>query len=208
VHDEGRSSFGLILNALKYLSFLSVLIDNLLTFDYVEPVLDCWVMTGLTTPIYQSSVAIREKIISAWDISRLAPFRAIYWALTAIVKWSWLLSSPIINSMLSFPRVSIYGKPTKGFRHEFLHLPLSNKLDNLLETIITNVVVISSGYGRAVIAKNLAEARYRVLIVEKSYSYTSGTFLMLLNKGFVNIFEGGGTILSDNRSTAILVGLT
>jgi hypothetical protein len=35
VHDEGRSSFGLILNALKYLSFL-------LTFDHVVPVLDCW----------------------------------------------------------------------------------------------------------------------------------------------------------------------
>jgi hypothetical protein len=110
--------------------------------------------------------------------------------------------------VLGFPRVPIHGKPAKGFRYEFLHLPPSNEPGNPPETITTDVVVIGSGCGGAVAAKNLAESGYRVLVVEKSYSYTSDTFPMLPNEGFVNMFEGGGTVLSDDGSVAILAGST
>jgi hypothetical protein len=161
-------------------------------------------MTGSTTSIDQQPVAVREKIINAWDTSRLAPLRATYRALTAIVKRSWVLSSPTINSVLGFPRVPIHGKPAKGFRHKFLHLPPGNTP----EIITTDVVVIGSGCGGAVVAKNLAEAGYRVLVVEKSYSYTSDSFPMAPNEGFVNTFEDGGTILTDDGSVAILAGST
>jgi hypothetical protein len=123
-------------------------------------------MTGSTTPIHQQSVAVREKIISAWDTSRLAPFGATYRALNAIFKGSWLLSSPTINSVLGFPRVPIHGKTAKGFRHEFLHLLPNNEPGNPPETITTDVVVIGSGCGGAVGSKNLAESGYRVLVVE------------------------------------------
>lgn len=165
-------------------------------------------MTGSTTPIHQQSVATRERIISTWDTSRLAPFRTTYRALTAIVKRSWVLSSPTINSVLGFPRVPIHGKPAKGFRHKFLHFPPSNEPGNAPEKIRTEVVVIGSGCGGAVASKNLAEAGYRVLVVEKSYSYSSDTFPMVPNAGFVNMFEGGGAVLSDDGSVAILAGST
>ncbi|KAJ5098406.1 hypothetical protein N7532_005407 [Penicillium argentinense] len=189
MHDEGRSSFGLMLNALNTRAGLLI-------------------MTGSTTPIHQHSVTVRERIISAWDTSRLASFRATYRVLIAIVKRSWVLSSPTINAVLGFPRVPIHGKPAMGFRHEFLQLPPSNEPGNPPETITTDVIVIGSGCGGAMAAKNLAEAGYRVLVVEKSYSYTSDTFPMGPNEGFVNMFEGGGAVLSNDGSVAILAGST
>jgi choline dehydrogenase-like flavoprotein len=59
-----------------------------------------------------------------------------------------------------------------------------------------------------VTAKNLAEAGHRVLVVEKSYSYPSNSFPMRPNEAFVNMFESGGAIFSDDSSMAVLAGST
>jgi choline dehydrogenase-like flavoprotein len=69
-------------------------------------------------------------------------------------------------------------------------------------------VIVGSGCGGSVAAKNLAEAGYRVLVVEKSYHYPSKYFPMNFTEGFVNMFEGGGAVISDNGSMAALAGST
>ncbi|KAJ5509915.1 Alcohol dehydrogenase long-chain fatty [Penicillium expansum] len=185
VHDEGRNGFGLIMNAL-----------NTRTGSLI--------MTGSTTPIQDQPVEFRERVLRGWDTSRLPPLRAIYRGLTAIVKKCWVISSPTIGPVLGFPRIPVHGNPTDGFQYEFLQFPPGDQP----ETIETDVVIVGSGCGGSVTAKNLAEAGHRVLVVEKSYSYPSNTFPMGPNEGFLNLFENGGAISSDDGSMAILAGST
>lgn len=115
-----------------------------------------------------------------------------------------MITSPTISLVLGIPRVPVYGKPTDGFPYEFLQFPPGDQP----ETIEVDVVVVGSGCGGAVAAKNLAEAGNKVLLVEKSYSYTTKSFPMMPNEGFVNLFENGGAFISDDGSLAILAGST
>lgn len=162
------------------------------------------ILTGSTTPIHQQPVAVREKIFRGWDSSRLPPLRAVYRGLTAIVKRSWVIMSPSIPHVLNFPRVPVHGKPTEGFQYGFLQIPPGDTP----ETIETDVVVVGSGCGGAVAAKNLAEAGLRVLVVEKAYSYSSKAFPMEPSSGFVNLFENAGATITDDGSMAVLAGST
>ncbi|KAJ5114266.1 hypothetical protein NUU61_000025 [Penicillium alfredii] len=158
----------------------------------------------LTALKYDQPVAYREKVFRGWDSSRLPPLRAVYRGLTAIVKKSWVISSPTIDQVLGFPRVPVHGKPADGFPYEFLHFPPGDQP----ETIETDVVVVGSGCGGAVAAKNLAEAGLRVLVVEKSYWYSPKAFPMTPHEGYVNMFENSGAIISDDGSVAVLAGST
>lgn len=134
----------------------------------------------------------------------MPPLRLLYRGLTAIVKKSWVVSSPTINQVLGFPRVPVHGKPTESFPYEFLQFPPSDQP----EIIETDVVIVGSGCGGGVTAKNLAEAGLRVLVVEKSYSYSSKCFPMTPNEGYANLFESGGATISDDGSMAVLAGST
>ncbi|CDM31622.1 CAZyme family AA3 [Penicillium roqueforti] len=185
VNDEGRNGFGFIMSALNTRA-------------------GSLVMTGSTTPIQDQPIEFREKILRGWDTSRLAPLRAIYRGLTAIVKKCWVISSPTISPVLGFPSIPIHGEQVDGFQFEFLQFPSGDQP----ETIETDVVIVGSGCGGSVAAKNLAEAGYRVLVVEKSYSYPTNTFPMGANEGYTNMFENGGAVSSDDGSMAVLAGST
>lgn len=106
--------------------------------------------------------------------------------------------------VLGIPRVPVHGKPANGFEYEFLQFPPGDRP----ETIETDVVIIGSGCGGAVAAKNLAEAGHRVLVVEKSYHYPSKFFPMDFIEGTVNMFEAGGATMTNDGSMAILAGST
>ncbi|KAJ5784747.1 uncharacterized protein N7503_009959 [Penicillium pulvis] len=184
-HNEGRNGLGFILNALNTRA-------------------GSLIMTGSTTPIHQQPVAFREKVFLGWKSSRLSPLRGVHRGLTLIVKKSWVLASPTVEKVLGYPRVPTHGKPADGFPYEFLQIPPGDGP----ETIETDVVIVGSGCGGAVAAKNLAEAGLRVLVVEKSYSYKSNTFPMSQNEAYVNMFEASGAIVTEDGSTIVLAGST
>ncbi|KAJ5157947.1 Alcohol dehydrogenase long-chain fatty [Penicillium coprophilum] len=185
VHDEGRNGFGLIMTALNTRA-------------------GSLIMTGSITPIQDQPVEFREKVLRGWDTSRLPPLRAIYRGLTAIVKKCWVTTSPTIGPVLGFPRIPVHGQPADGYQYEFLQFSSGDQP----EMIETDVVIVGSGCGGSVAAKNLAEAGHRVLVVEKSYSYPSDTFPMGPSEGFTNMFENGGTLSTDDGSMAVLAGST
>lgn len=185
VHNKGRNGFGLIMNALNTRA-------------------GSLILTGSSTPIQDQPVEFRERVLKGWETSRLSPLRAVYRGLTAIVKKSWVMTSPSLGLVLGFPRIPVHGKPAAGFEFEFLHLPPGETP----EIVETDVLIVGSGCGGSVAAKNLAEAGHRVLVVEKSYYYSPATFPMGPKEGFVNMFENGGAIVSDDGSMAVLAGST
>ena len=162
------------------------------------------IITGSTTPIQDQPFEVRERLFASWDSSRLPPMRSIYRALSAIFKRTWVSVSPTIAPVLGFPRVPVHGKPASGFEYEFLQFPPGDQP----ETIETDVVIIGSGCGGAVAAKNLAEAGNRVLVVEKSYYYPTKYFPMDFIEGTNNMYESGAGTMSDDGSMAVLAGST
>ena len=147
---------------------------------------------------------VRERIFRGWETSRLSPIRAVYRGLSAIFKKTWASVSPTLCPVVGFPRVPIHGKPTEGFPYEFLQFPPGDQP----ETIEADVVVVGSGCGGGVAAKNFAEAGHRVLVVEKAYNYSTNYFPMSFNEGYVNLFESGGATMSDDGGMAVLTGST
>ncbi|KAL4739537.1 putative long chain fatty alcohol oxidase [Aspergillus similis] len=185
VHEEGRKGLCMIL-------------------DILNTRAGALLLTGSMIPIQEQSLKARERIFTAWGSSRLPPIRLIHRSLLAMFKKTWMISSPTLPIAVGIPRVPVHGKPADGFEYEFLQFPPGNDP----EIIETDVVIIGSGCGGAVTAKNLAEAGHRVLVVEKSYHYPSKYFPMETSKGLVNMFEGAGSALTDDASVALFAGST
>lgn len=106
--------------------------------------------------------------------------------------------------MIGFPHVPVHGSQKDGFDYDFLQFPPGDETT----TIETDVVIVGSGCGGGVMAKNLAEAGHRVLVVEKSYHYPEKHFPMSLGAGFNHLFDNGGAIVTDDGAMAILAGST
>jgi choline dehydrogenase-like flavoprotein len=93
-------------------------------------------------------------------------------------------------------------KPGKGFEYEFIQIPPGDEP----EILEADVIIVGSGCGGAVSAKNLAEAGHRVLVVEKGYHWTPDHFPMAESDGWNHLFMNGAFISSDDTSTSIVAG--
>jgi choline dehydrogenase-like flavoprotein len=89
-----------------------------------------------------------------------------------------------------------------GYDFRFLQFDASEE-PLVLET---DVVIIGSGCGGAVCAKNLAEAGHRVIVVEKGYYFPPAQLPMPQAESAQHLFENGGAISSKDNSTNIVAG--
>lgn len=159
-------------------------------------------LTGHVTPISSQPIHVRERIIQGWAKARLPPMRTIHRSLTMLAKQTWIQISPTIRRLIGVPRVPTGMRPGKGFDYEFLQFPPGDKP----EVIETDVVIVGSGCGGGVCAKNLSEAGHRVVVVEKAYHWTPDHFPMSEDKGWNHLFMSGAFISSDDSSLSVVAG--
>ncbi|QSS65062.1 long chain fatty acid oxidase [Histoplasma capsulatum] len=181
--DEARRGISVILNALNS-----------------RPV--ALALTGYAAPIQCQPYPVREAIFRGWATSVLPPIRSLYRSLIALFHKAWVPLSPTLPAIIGFPRVPVNFTPVEGYPYEFMQFPPG---DNT-EAIMTDVVIIGSGCGAAVAAKNIAEAGHNVIVVEKSYYWSEKHFPMTMKEGALNLFENGGTSISDDGSVAVISG--
>src|SRR4051795_13237467 len=122
-------------------------------------------LTGSATPFHQQSIATRYSILERWRQSYLPPLNAIYKQMTFVGKNLWLKTSPTFNTLARYPKVPDHYKPGPHFEYEFEQFGA----DQEPAVFETDVVIVGSGCGGGVCAKNIAEAGHRVLVVDKSY---------------------------------------
>ncbi|EED22370.1 long chain fatty alcohol oxidase, putative [Talaromyces stipitatus ATCC 10500] len=161
-------------------------------------------LTGSLTPVQNQSFDAREKVLNSWLTSRLPQLRQVARSVMLLSKRQWLVNSPTANQIIGFPRVPAYGKPAESFEYEFLQFPPGDGI----ETIETDVVIVGSGCGGGVAAKNLAEAGHRVIVVEKAYHYPSSYYPMTQSSAFAHMFEQGGNCITDDGYMAVVAGAT
>ncbi|KAL6706026.1 hypothetical protein ACN47E_006128 [Coniothyrium glycines] len=159
-------------------------------------------LTGYLTPISEQPTHIRESIIQSWALARLGPLRQMHRSLTILSKQTWVKISEPLRRVIGIPRIPTGMRPGKGHNYEFIHIPPGNEP----EVIEIDVVIVGSGCGAGVCAKNLAEAGHRVLVVEKAYSWTPDHFPMSEANGWNHLFMNGAFIPSDDTSVSIIAG--
>lgn len=184
-------------------------------------------LTGTTTPIAALPVARRAAVLRGWSASRLPMLRVLARQLTMLFKQPWLRSSPSLPLVLGFPRAPVHGVPGEGFPFAFLQIPPANsdpsssssssaslkaqkgKADKEEPFVLeTDVVIVGSGCGAGVAAKNLSEAGHRVIVAEKSYYWPPEHLPMSQGEGPDQLFMSGGSIVSDDASIVVVAGQT
>ena len=159
-------------------------------------------LTGYLTPISAQPVHVREAILQSWQSARLGPLRLLRRSLSLLCKQTWIKTSPALRRVLGVPRVPVGMKPGKGFDYEFVQIPPGDEP----EVIETDMLIVGSGCGAGVSAKNLAEAGHRVLVVEKSYHWTPDHYPMAEVEGWHHLFINGSFLTSDDSSISVIAG--
>jgi choline dehydrogenase-like flavoprotein len=161
--------------------------------------------TGYITPFAQQPIHIREQILSGWATARLPSLRQLQRALTTLVKQVWIRSSLSLPTVLGIGRTPTDWRIGEGFQYNFVQIPPG---DNP-EVLETDIVIVGSGCGAGVCAKNLSEAGHRVLVVEKGYHWPAEYFPMTEEAGLVHLFmNNGAPIVSDDSSMVVFCGQT
>ncbi|KAL6720541.1 hypothetical protein ACLMJK_002465 [Lecanora helva] len=162
----------------------------------------CLLTTGHTTPFHLQPINIRQQILQNWANSYLSPLRQSAKSFAAIVASVWIRTSPILGPVLGFPRAPVHGKPGKGFEYSFIQFPPAAEP----EVLETDVVIVGSGCGGGVCAKNLAEAGFRVIVVDKAYHWGPEHLPMTERDSGTHLFSNGGLESVDDNSIAVIAG--
>lgn len=162
----------------------------------------CLLATGYTTSFHLQPIHVRQQILQNWTRSYLPLLRKFANTMIRLTVQTWAKNSLALGPILGFPRAPVHGKPGKGFDYDFIQfLPGAEP-----EIVETDVVVVGSGCGGGVCAKNLAEAGHRVLVVEKAYHFPTEHLPMSESDAGVHLFMDGGLRGSDDGSINILAG--
>lgn len=161
-------------------------------------------LTGSAIPFHEQPISVRNAILERWRLSYLPPLNGLYKQMTFAGKSLWLKTSPTFHEAAGVPKVPHDYKPGAQYQYEFVQFPAG------LEPAIfeTDVVIVGSGCGGGVCAKNLAEADNRVLVVDKSYYYPPSQLPMSEESGGIHLFENGGVVATDDGSMPIVAGST
>lgn len=159
-------------------------------------------LTGSTTPFHLQPVNYRHQVLQNWMNSYIPPLRAGGKQLSLLAKSLYVKTSATLPKVLGFPRVPVHGNVGDGYDFQFIQIPPGQKPEELE----TDVIIVGSGCGAGVAAKNLAEAGHRVIVAEKMYHFTPQHLPMTEAEGGVHLFENGGANFSDDGSMLVLTG--
>lgn len=145
---------------------------------------------------------MRQQILQSWSQSYFPPLRKIARAFASLFAATWTRQSPTLGRVIGFPRAPVHGKPGTGFDFSFVQFPPGSEP----EVLETDVVIVGSGCGGGVCAKNLAEAGHRVIVVEKAYHYPSEHLPMSEADAAIHLYMNGGVIQSDDGTSVVIAG--
>lgn len=171
---------------------------------YCSTRIGCFLITGYTTSFHRQPVNVRQQIIQSWFQSYIPPLRKIAKGFSSIFAATWTRRSLALGRVIGFPQAPIHGKPGKGFDFSFVQFPPGDGVI-ILET---DVVIVGSGCGGSVCAKNLAEAGHSVVVVEKAYHFPAEHLPMSQADAAIHLFMNGGAIQADDASIVVIAGQT
>ncbi|KAM3443167.1 hypothetical protein NHJ13734_002053 [Beauveria thailandica] len=160
-------------------------------------------LTGRWTPFVRQPLAVRQQILINWRSSRLLPLRIVLKSMNALTRKSLGASSRYINDLGGFEALPKNWERKDGYDFKFIQVP-DGTSTHMIET---DVIIVGSGCGGAVSAKNLAEAGHRVLVADKGYHFAPESF-PLSQVGNKHIYENNGLVISKSSAISVAAGET
>lgn len=148
---------------------------------------------------------MREKILRNWATGRLAPLKVLVRSFSVLAQKANCCVNPWFSTMNGWTDLPPNWKPQPPTFDYVFQQPSegSGPVD-----MTTDVVIVGSGCGGGVSAKNLAEAGHKVLVVDKGYHFTPDFFPMKQSDGIYNLFDNRGLMVSDDSSVTLVAGST
>lgn len=112
------------------------------------------------------------------------------------------MTSPLFHQLCGYTDTPKNWKAGEGYDFNFIQLESGNDV----YSIDTDVVIVGSGCGGGVSAKNLAEAGHRVLVVDKGYYFPPSHLPMPQDAAVQYLFDKGGFYQTENGGASILAG--
>src|SRR5690606_14641474 len=108
-----------------------------------------------------------------------------------------------------FKKFSTYDDVPRDYKpgaaaHDFQFLQFSAGTE--METIETDVVIVGSGPGGSVCARNLAEAGQAVHVVDKGYYFPPSQLPMPQTEACEYLYEQQGVVTSEEKSVSMVMG--
>lgn len=180
------------------------------------------------TPFHLLPLDERERIIKSWSSPHtyllFPPIRVFALQIIKITKAIWLrkcsdIVYPAIEYQLGTSDAwkgkdfSEFGKEGegKGFYSEFEFIDVPHATQDEDEApfqIETDVVIVGSGCGGAVAAKNIAEAGLNVVVVEKGIWVPTDQLPLLEDEAGNKLYEGCQYLTNANGTASLLAGST
>ncbi|RSL86266.1 hypothetical protein CEP51_002915 [Fusarium floridanum] len=180
--------------------------DKLATLRSVLSLIDNWAtslpLTGYLTPFSKLSIKDRTRVLHSWRTSSLASFRVLFKQLSQIAKHVYLRASPLFDEVTGYPSAPSGWHPVESYPFEFMDFNTSRNQIQLE----TDVIVVGSGCGAGVVARAIATAGHRVIVVDKSYHFQTSSLPLDHSEAFFHLFEQGGMLASEDGSITVTAG--
>lgn len=167
-------------------------------------------MTGSTKILHTQSLPERSRIVLGWANSYIGALRALYQAAESLTRYTWATQSTLLHRLLDYPKVPKDIERHPGYEFEFLEF--CDQPEDEIVQVDADIVIVGSGCGAGVVAEHLSASlsdlprKLRILVLEKSYHFPSSHFPMDQTAAGNNVQEGGGGLISDDGSIAVLAG--
>ncbi|KAF4447681.1 hypothetical protein F53441_8827 [Fusarium austroafricanum] len=158
-------------------------------------------LTGGFTLFSELSLQDRTLVLNSWRTSSFATLRVLFKQLSIIGKHVYLRSSSLFSQVVGFPSTPTGWRPVETYPFEFIRF---NDSENHIQPD-TDVVIVGSGCGAGV-ARTIATAGYRVLVVDKGYHFETSSLPLDPDAGYFHLFEQGGLVASEDGSISTLAG--
>ncbi|KFY10153.1 hypothetical protein V492_05166 [Pseudogymnoascus sp. VKM F-4246] len=159
-------------------------------------------LTGYTQTLNELDAQARSAVLKWWRTHYLSPIRVLYVSITSLAKINFLRTSKLFPTVTGYTSAPTGYEPGPAFNYQFLKFePRPDPA-----TLEFDVVIVGSGVGGGVSAKNLAEAGFSVLVVDKAYYHPPNRLPMNESAGYTHLYENGGFDASYDASLSFIAG--
>lgn len=160
--------------------------------------------TGRWTPPADQPVKAREEILKSWSSSNFTLLRVLVKSINTIAQKAMAITTPYLAELAGYADMPRDWERKTGFDFQFIQIE-DGKGPHQMKT---DVVIVGSGCGGGVSAKNLAEAGHKVVVVDKGYHFNPEQLPLPQVSGGKYLFDNGGLYMTDNSSANIVAGST
>ncbi|KAI0115985.1 GMC oxidoreductase [Nemania sp. FL0031] len=161
-----------------------------------------FLITGYRTPVKEQPIHVREAIFQSWDNSWTNTLRRVAEIFSSLGKVAFTQHDQLFRELNDYTDFVEDYKPGPSFDYKFIQFPAGDKP----VTLDVDVVIVGSGCGGAVCAKNLAEAGHNVLVVDKGYYFPPSQLPMSAHAASEFLYEGRAPMQTDDGAIGIIAG--